>query len=270
MECPIGPIDIQMEDHKRYGLVALLVDRDDFLIDIEKARKLLQIQTIPYVLPKYSFKETNYITKAYREGIITINGVRKALEEIRIQKNQSNLIFIDKVLGSAIILSESLLKKYNKGRSYFSVIFACILIGKVTDFDFPSTYMIEFNNIKDASLELENFEIKDGVIAIVVNKESTSKDVSQVFDFIRKYRFKSKEIENNDGLKDIYEDKVSEIKLMDTLSAIKETRKWYWWNKNENIGAKKILDQLGDNAFISQKGIEQALTRYKKLLQEPF
>jgi hypothetical protein len=263
----VGPLAIQITDNKRHSFVALLVDRNDFLRDVEEVRNHLKLKDIPYCLPKYKIKEANAINEVYKKNKLTINEVRKALEEICRERNSPNLNFIDKTLAQAVVWSEVLLKKYNKTRPFFSVIFASILTGVITDYDFPTTYMVEFNDLKEASLELESFETDEGMVAIAVNRESTQNDVLKTFDFIRKYRFKNKKVKEDDGLINIFEeDKRAANKLIDTLTEIKQTRDWYWQNKN-GFSYKKIwINMGGENANISQKAIEQAVARYKKLL----
>lgn len=269
MKNSIEPIDIQIEDNKRFSLIALLVDRNDFLEDIKKIRKKISLIVVPYELPGYSIKGFDNVVEAYKSDTCTINGVRIALEQECLDKNIVNTYQIDKKIGKAVVWSETLLKKYKKSRPYFSVIFASLLAGKVTDFDFPSTYMLEFNNQNDARLETDNFISNEDLTAIVVNPNSTQIEVIKTFGFIKKYYFKTKKTTENDGLKHLVGSNFRTEQNLDTLSSIKETRKWFWWNKNEKIGAKKIWDRIGGiDSGISQKGIEQNLTRYKKLLQK--
>lgn len=268
MKNSIGPIEIQIEDPKRFSLVALLVDRDDFLRDISEARSLIKITKIPYELPEYP-DEMKHVVKMYEKGHCTINVVRNIIEKICFDKFLPNIVTYDKLLGSAVVMSELLLKKYNKGRSYFSVIFASMLAGKVADIDFPSTYMIELGNIKDAQLELGNYENKDGLIAIVINRESTTKEVKDVFNHICRYRFRSKKGGDEGWLKETYKDRApTDDFVIDTMSAIKDTREWYWQNK-QGTSAKTIWKNLGgEEANITQKAIENSISRYKKNLNK--
>jgi hypothetical protein len=272
MKSSLEPIGIEIKDPKRFLLVALLVDRDDFLQDISDSRNLINIEKIPYELPEYP-DEMEHVVKAYKNGNCTINDVRKIIEEICFDKSLPNIITYDKLLGSAVVMTEALLKKYSKGRSYFSVIFASMIANKVTDFDFPSTYMIEIDDTKDANYELGNYESKDGLVAIVVNRESTIKEVEKVYKHISKYRFRNGNDYGESWLREIYRDKIPTDKSIDTPSSttdeLEKIREWYWTNKIDGLGARKIWLNLNDKEkdYYTQDKIDQALTRYKKKLR---
>jgi len=267
-------IDIKIENNRKFASVASLIDRDDFLDDIHIVRKKIK-QKIPYVFPTYPYKEANRLTTFYQNGRISLNGVRELLEKFCKEAGLLNLYELDKNLGTAVLFAESLAKKYRKSRLYIPAILASILTGYIEEEDFLSTQMLELNS-KFLEEKLEEMESDEEIVTIQVTRESTRQEVQQVFDFIQRYYFKTKKVEETDGLKSIYP-KIPERKVFDTANNIKRDREFYWMHKEEvknGRGAiKRILDKWiaihpeFENNESDYNIIEQAISRYRKFLK---
>lgn len=266
MKIPL--IEIDIEDIRRYGLIASLVDREDFLTDILDARKTLKLSKVPYALPKYeNLPETNYITNAYKSGLVSINYAKMVLLEECYRKGFPNLNYLDKTLGGAVVFSESLLKKYKKNQLYFPAIFGSILVGKVVEDDFRSTFMLEVDP-KDIPQEVQISDSEDKVTTIVVYPESTQKDVLWLYDFIQKDHFRTKKTRKTDIHIRNNEEDFLKMKLPDTASRIKRNREWYWLNHTTNPsrqGYRKIAKLTGENVDTVKGGI----SAYKQFLSTP-
>lgn len=259
-------IDIKIENNRKFAEIAFLVDRDDFLEDIEEVRHRINLSKPPYVFPEYPYKEANRIVGFYKNQQISINGARELLEEFCSEQGLLNLYALDKALGTATIFSESLSRKYNKSRLYIPVILASILIAEIHEEDFLSTQMFEINR-KVLKEELYRLEKDEKIITISVSRESTPEEVKRVFNFIQRYYFKTKPSDGSDGLKNIYTE-VPETKVPDEAANVKRDRDWYWL-KREGWSYQEIKRHYKENdkCTISLRGVELAIKRYSGKLK---
>lgn len=255
----IQPIDIQIEDNSKYCYVAYLVDREDFLKDIQDVRKQLSLKTMPYKFPRYPYDGTNRIIGKYYKGILSINDVRVLLEEMCFKEKLMNIIQLDKTFGTAVQYAESLTGKYRSAMHCFPVILSSILTGKVNEFDFLTTYCLELND-EDMPVISKDIERYGSKVTIVVNPETTNKELLDIFDYIKKHEFRMKKIDK---------DTPSEYMLPDVISNIKRDRKWYWQNKQGESAFKIFKGLEKQGIIIEQKTIEKAITQYRKRLQTP-
>lgn len=259
-------IDIKIKNLRKYALVAFLVDREDFLKDIEDVRKHIKLLKFPYVFPRYSYSEANRLADFYKKGLINLNGARELLEEFCAEKGLLNLYALDEVLAGAVMFAKSLTIKYNKNRLYTPSILASILTARIENDDFLSTQMYEINR-KVVREELAHLGKEEEIITIRVNRESTATEVKQTFDFIQKYYFKIKKTEKDDRLLTIYEN-ISDGKPPDTSENIKRDRDWYWLKK-EGWSYQQIRKECikKNNDHIILRGIELAIKRYSGKLK---
>lgn len=273
-------IDIEIENNRKYLAVALLIDRDDFLGDIESVRDRIHLSEIPYIFPSYPYDEANRIVNFYEKGQISINGTRELLEEFCSQTGLQNLYSLDKTLGTAVMFAESLAKKYKRDRLYIPVILASILVAHIKEEDFLSTQMYEID-LKTVKEELMLLDKEDEILTIKVNRESTKEEILSVFDFIQKYYFKSEGVKNDGGLYQLYKN-IPSKKLLKTANKITRDREWYWMYKNEKKKGKGIYERIMKNweeshppkedvidkdYIVDKNVIEQAISRYKELLK---
>lgn len=139
------PIDIRIADNWRYGEIAFLVDREDFLKDLALVRKKLGVKQLrPY-------KTTKYV-------------------EINDLINSRN--FDDKLTHTV----EELRKKYKKTQAFHLVIKSAILTGVVTEKEYASAYStIIFPEDDDFFLQSEPN------IAIIISPDAKIEDITKVF-----------------------------------------------------------------------------------------
>lgn len=268
-------IDIEIDDYRKFADVAFLVDRNDFLRDIEDVRKRSKLTNVPYAFPNYPYKEANRLASFYKKGQISFNGAVEMLEHFCVEKGLINLYALDKTLGAAVIFSKSLARKYKKSRLYIPIIVTSILTAHIQEEDFRSTQIFEINR-KVLEEELIVMQKDEEIVTISVSRESTLKEVEDRFEHIRKYIFKTKPTNNSDGLSSVYNDSPYS-KLLDTANNIKRDRGWYWMYQEEKANGKGIFRRILEkwekmyppkhsNDVMDQNTIEQAVSRYKKLL----
>jgi len=254
-------IDIEIDDIRKYAEVAFLVDRNDFLLDVDQVRREIKLISMPYTFPNYPYKEANRFVSFYKNGQISVCGASGLLEGFCIKKGLLNLYALDKTLGAATIFAKSLVIKYNRDRLYIPVILASILIAHIKEEDFRSTQMFAINR-KVMQEEFKGLRDDEEIMTISVNRESTIDEVEDRFNFIRKYYFKTMKTEDSDGLNNIYEDK-NRKKLADTMLNIKRDREWFWLRKNRRSYRDIQKHYLEMNKKrITLRGIELAIKRY--------
>lgn len=233
----ISHIDIGLKENKKFALIAFLVDKDEFLNDINEFRNSKGIIT-PYNLPDIAYPEISYVVDSFKKGIITISQVRTLLQEFCLSK-KIPLSALDEQLSSAYMYAEALMKKYHKNRLYLPAILASILTGKVQEADFMSTYVVSLdsntmNESLSANLLLSEWAAnKEELIAIVVSPDSTKKEVEDLFTWLQQYRFGKKKVVHNDHMAEIMKDKMSPYKSERALSEITRDREWYWQKKDD-------------------------------------
>lgn len=262
----INKINISIEDNKRFGLIAFLVDRSDFLTDIREVRNLLELRSFPYTFPNFSYKKANNVVNYYKQGICNIYDVYSVFKDICKEEN----IFpaeLDKTLASAFVLTKSLTKKYCKSGVYIPVILSSILVGEVKEGDILPTNTFEIGKQNIEELD-ERFKDNRKSMSIVINHESTWEEVKNAFTHIQKYKFGSKKIKgkNEDVFYKIYNEGLIYKDLPDTVTNIKRDRDWYWQKKSgmsyEEIRKKtKKVDRPA-----TWQAVRNSIYRYKSHL----
>lgn len=259
MKIPL--IEIMIEDVKQFALVAFLVDRDDFINDVINIRKELKITSVPYIFPEFPYEEANNVVDYYYKGVCTICDASECFKEISAE-NHIWFSSLDRTLATALIFTESLVKKYGKGRLYLPIILASILTGTVQSADFSSTHILTIDR-KVAQQILDEFYGNETITTIQVNRESTWSEVEDTFRSIQKYHFGTKKADDNDGLMQFFSDTIPHDKLPDTVSNIKRDRKWYWQHTN-GMSYGEIWKQ---EKKLTKGAIIQAIRQYKRALE---
>lgn len=258
----IKRIEISIKNKRRFGLVAFLVDRSDFLTDIEEARNLLNLKRFPYTFPTFSYKEANNVTHYYKQGICSIYDVCSSLKDICREKN-INLAELDKTIASVFVLTKSLAKKYRKSGVYLSVILSSILIGEVKEDDIlpTNTFEIDQQSIEEFD---ERFRGYKKTFGIIVNSESTWKEVKEAFTNIQKYRLGIKEIKNKeeDTFYKIYREELIADYLPDTISNIRRDRDWHWQHE-KGMSYEKIRKNFEKIQPVTWQAVRNSIARYK-------
>jgi|GEM_PF-4108747 len=261
-------ININKKHKRKYGLVALLVDRDDFLNDLKMIRDKIGITEMPYKFPDLKNEELNNIVKYYNENRFTVFEVFLALKEF-CHDQHIFLSDVDKKFSLACIWAEQLAYKYRNSSLYIPVILAAILVGNIESTDLRSTYIESID--KKRILELQE-ELRDDerLITIKVTRESTQQEVKEAFNFIKKYFFGIKK-DGSDATYELYKDQVYITELLDTKSEIKTHREWYLLYKSgkkiSEICGSYIREKTGE--VFDEKTIDSAINKYTKLLNTP-
>lgn len=254
MNIKIPPIEIEIDDERKYALVAFFVDRDDFLEDINAARKDLGLSDfIPYdEVEEWENQQLESLKKIDPPKLInTGKGIAYWDPETVIEK----IIF-------------ELLKKYNKSSIYFDVVSKAILSGKVKDDAFTKTaycyvHYPDFYNPKDYGLEI----IEEPKICIVITPDTNPEEIDELF---------NKEVP--EAIKN-YQDYLNSHPnyTWSKTSNIRRDRRWYWLNHKINsydIEKRVILsNKLGylkiaqlEDVYVSWTGVREAINQYKKRL----
>ena len=255
----IEPIDIKLKDDRQFVLVAFFVDRDDFLEDVEEARKMINLTNLPYVFPKYPYIGLNNAAKYCAKGACSVYDVIEIFKDI-CRENHIVRAKLDLTLTSALIFAESLLKKYGKTRLYLPVVLSSILTGKIHEADLSWSTRVLVIDKETAQQIHDDLKADERIITIQVNRESKLPDIEHTFNSIRKYYFGTKKPEKNDSLMRLFADDIPSDKLLDTAGFIKRDRKWYWKHKN---GMSYAEIGKEEEETITKEGIVQAIRRYR-------
>lgn len=259
----IPPIDIQIKDNRRFTLVAFFVDRDDFLKDIVAVRKRLKITALPYAFPNLPYVEANNVVNYYHKGVASIYDVSECFKDI-CAKEHIWFTDLSRTLATAVMFSESLVRKYHKNRLYLPVVLSSLLTGVVRDADFSSTRIVTIDK-KDAQRILDEFENDETMIAIQVNRESKPDEVKDAFVSIQNYYFGEKKA--NADLRGLVSDNAPHNKLPDTISNIMRDRKWYWQHK-DGLSYQKIWSLSPKNDRPSDRsGVIKQIYQYRDRLK---
>lgn len=263
----ISRIELDLKSARELSLVALLVDREDFLKDVEEIRHILRLKTVPYVLPRYPLEEANHIADLYKNGLYGLFTTKLLLERLCLKDPHTNFYKLDKTLASASAFSEHLLTKYKKDRFYLTPMLCSILVGKIEDSDFSPFRVIELSQetLTEELVYTMNWK-RNPEWAIVVNSETSLEAITELFRDMQKYYLGTKKVAKNEPLPDTT---IPKVTLRDTISEIKNARDWYWLNK-EGLGYAKIRKGLEDGGYkISLDGVKQAIIRYKRKIAVP-
>lgn len=230
----IEPIDISIKDNWKYGEIAFLVDREDFLRDVKKARKELGVtKLVPY-------KQVNsWLNKQYRQET----------KDFKVKKGKFSRGTVYSVpAGKVDIKIENLLAKYRKPSTFFLPILYSILGGIVTDSEYSITAYCE--------IIYPEISVPEPKVAIIIHPETKPKEVEKLFKTkipealgeYKKYILKTKRT------------------LPDTISNIRRDRHWYWLKKKglSYTQVHKRAEKEGE--AITRDGVIKAIKQYEKRL----
>lgn len=237
----IRPIDIQIGDDYKYGLLAFLFDRPDFLRDIESIRKNL--------LNLHSFIKYDEVENYLKELGIKVKLKGKPMDDLIVRQDDGlteRVIFTDAEFVNTI---DWLKKKYKKNQCYEMAIAYAILSGVVKDSEFTTTVYVQF---LDQNV-LKNFML-DGhfQISLVILPETKITEIKKMFNGEVRHFLKS-----------------IEFPKPDKFSNIRRDRKWYWL-RQEMIW-DKIYEYVKTNykRKIEKSSIRSAIMYYEKQLKLP-
>lgn len=225
-------------------MVAFLVDRTDFLNDLQTSREELNLKTLISHDKVSSWEE----------------------EELQLLKKTKPPTVINTGNGIAYwdpntpleLITFKLLKKYKKPPTYYDVVSKAILSGCVTDDDFTHTAYCyvdypDFYNPKDYGLNI----IEEPKICIVITPDTKLNEVVELF----KTEVGAVVEQYNRHLN------THKNKFEDTISNIKRDRKWYWQHNEELLSYSKIqLLSKKDGHIITADGVSKAINQYRQRL----
>lgn len=268
MSIRIKPIVIRIKDKKRFGDVAFLVDREDFIVDIMRLRKkwrlsdkLLRLtdkrnwSTFPWKLPdKKTYKSYKKKLPLIEKKIFDMN----YMDKLGIKEREDLLKEYEELVRC--IPSENfswdireLRKKYKKPPNFDRIIAKSLLYGIVLDSDYIT---VELKIVKPELDYIPYF--KEPELNLIFYPLAKLEEIQA------KYKEGAQEL-----IKE-YEKYYIGGKVLDsdTVSNIYRDRKWYWIKKNRGIGTRKLHKLLMEKKEpITLKGIEKALNRYEKHLK---
>lgn len=261
----IKRIEISIKDKKRFGLVAFLVDRPDFLALIEQIRENLRLKKLPYTFINYpfSYKEANNVVNYYQKGVCSIYDVYSCFKDI-CEAKSLDIAELDYTLALAFEYAEIIIKKQEKTRVYLPIVLASLLVGSIRDSDLLPTNTLELDN--KSIHEFQN-ELGEGekILAIMVNRKSTWEEIKEVFNYLQRYRLGTVKIKNKeeDAFYKIYSDELITEDLPNTRWTIETVRDWYWRNQEKESPLKiAIRENKGEEYY---KEATEALKHNKRL-----
>ena len=231
------PVVIEIEDRRNFAEVAFLVDKDEFLTDLEEKRRELKIEKVlPYAdVEKWIEAEIDHAVKK---------------QPVKVWKNEDSKTIrysIPKIKSELII--ESLLQKYHRDENFFIAIEYALLCGKVTEKEFSSAYcsIIYPDTLSKPKL------------AIVISPDTKWDEIKSIYDK------KVPELAAKYNNKILKSDRVAP----DTISNIKRDREWYWLHHKNGGGLSygDIQKQWSlKNEHISRDAVIHAIKRYENNL----
>jgi len=247
MMIKIKPITIDIADNWRYCLATWLVDRDDFLIDLQKTRKKLGINE---KLVDYNFAKEWFKTEFEKER--KRNPIRKIPEPL----TGGNKYVFPKTESEKI--TTKLLEKYHKSPLYFEVIRYSIIVGRITDKEFARTAFCQVlppdYQMIDTKHDITNLvDHNQPIMAIVMSPETKLEEVVRIF---------RKEVP---FLRTEYVASYLRGETMppDIIGNIQRDRKWYWLKK-EGMSYTKVFEHTQqDGETITLDGVKKAIMQYR-------
>jgi len=245
----IKRIEINIANNWRYGLVSFLVDRDDFLKDIDETRKKIGIKQLlnrDDVEEQFEKESTQETEKKYKSSTPE---QQKTMRQIGIKLPGKKYIKYD---GIALSIQD----KYGKSNNFRNVIIFSILCGIVNDKDLEKSYPSIWAT--NPSLGRNDVPLHAPQIAIILDPETNPSDLFESYEqFIKKYSQLNKPLSYmwrfNKDLGD--------------RKNIRRDREWYWKNKFDKGYVKLQKEELSKKNNISVKAIEKAIKRYKEMLE---
>ena len=259
-------IEININDPKKFGFVAFLVDKEEFLKDVAKLRKEWDInpdilkqesdnhhwELFPWSSVHLKSAPLKNKTKEDLDDLFFKLHDRSHLEQIGFEDAEKLFKRYEKGLRNNVyerfhFQIKDLRKKYKRPPNFDRVIAHAVLFG-----------MVKADDLLNCSAEIilpetEYFPyFEDSKLVINLYPSYKREEVITLLD---------KRIP--ELLKE-YEKRFVDIRLFekDTIANIKRDREWYWKNKAEGMGYTK----LAKLAPISWSGVRDAIKQYKQRL----
>jgi hypothetical protein len=279
------PIEVLITDSRRYAHVVFLLDRDDFLKDMNKLRKKWKIKKLldkkdyefwdnfpgfVYIeknnisLPRFKNKEHENLYQKNKK-IVDSGNLEKLMWNLTdlenlgtIKRDELTILYKYEVISSLFELFRfevaELRKKYKYPPNFDQIIGCAVLFGTVTDDDYSLCEVVM--NYPDVEY-LPYFE--EPKMQINFYPLTKPEEIMKAFE------------QAKDSLINRYEKQFIGGKHIDhdTAPNIKQSRDWYWRKKlNSFSWAKLHQDIVSKNeVFITVEGSRKAVEKYKQKLQ---
>ncbi len=249
MKMKIEPVAITITDNWRYCLVAWLIDRDDFLTDLQRVRKKLGIneKLVDYKIAKEWF-DTEFEKEKKKTPIKKIPDPLIGKDRYVFPKTESEK------------LTTKLLEKYHKSPLYFETVRHAIVTGVVTNKELARTAFCQVLPLDYQMIDMEHgitnlVEHDQPVMAIVISPETKLEEIVGVF---------QKEVPH---LRIEYVASRLKGTIMppdiNIINNVQRDRKWYWLKK-QGMSYGKILNQAKEEGeHLTRDAVIKAIKRYK-------
>ncbi|OGE29961.1 hypothetical protein A3C59_02475 [Candidatus Daviesbacteria bacterium RIFCSPHIGHO2_02_FULL_36_13] len=284
MNNKVARIQVLIDDLRKFAHVITLVDREDFLADIDKLRKewkldnLLNEKELKYwgVFPGYKYVEENKIKllryknkrheqlyKKYKD-IVDLDKLERLmwnlsdLEDMGIKtRDELTELYRLEIIGSIFeyfrYQVEEMRKKYKRPPNFDQIIAHAVLFGAITEEDY-ALCEVEISNP-----DIENLPyLEESKLVITFYPLTTVDDIKIVFD------------QKKQNLVKKYEKKFigGSVVDYDTMGNIQRDREWYWRRKEQNLSWSKLYASITPReAVITQDGVRKAVNEYEKRLR---
>jgi hypothetical protein len=256
MNMEIKPVEINIKNNYLFSQLVRLIDRNDFLADIESIRK--------EKLKLHDLYDRGLIEELYKYhygfslGLVTKRGFQTAIKSLsKKYKNASTLpLSVEVPMSVATTEAGRLLHKYHRNSGYLMAVVYSILCGAVNDGDYSTnTFPLIINS---ETIKSPLFKPPFSYVTIAINPESTPDEVLSVFKKTYSAYFHEK----------VFPKAFKKERFRvanDTMSKIKDFRKWYWMNHKNNpdrMGYRKLESMTK----ISIETIKSGIKSYSSLV----
>lgn len=267
------PIKIKINDERRFTDVAFLVDRDDFLRDLQELRekrglkremlydsnKHWALDSIWGVTREQLFKHNDAVAP-FEDILQNTNETQDLSHEQKVDLMQKYREAQRILPGNAFVQDiQAIRDKYHKSPNFDRIIAHAVLYGEIRNEDYVTAEIdIDYPEVDIVDYDREPIPI----IKIYPNvgiRDIQALFQDQVGEVLRKYQ------------EEVLGGKISSY---DTKNNIKRDREWYWMWKEEKVKGRGIYNRIadqwnvsGDKEYIEDVNlIEQGVYRYRKFL----
>lgn len=258
----IAPVEISILDAKKYGDVAFLVDRKDFIEDITKLRhKWKHYHILPLTNPQKSWSTFPWVfdkeqLKRYMDAVIDTELSTQDLNTYRKMTTSEQKKYIKRCRDAQRSVPAidfrydiaAIRKKYKRSPNFDRIIAQVTLYNTVKDEDYITCEVQLIKSGVESLLHLD-----DEKVAIVVYPLATAKDIKTIAD------------EKLPQIMNEYQQQFIGASVFnpDTVSNVKRDREWYWLHENglSHSDVWKTALQKGDK--LSKDAVIKAVVQYR-------
>lgn len=267
------PIKIKIDDERRFTDVAFLVDRDEFLRDLQELREKKGLKRdMPYDSNKHWALDSIWgVTRdqlfKHNDAVAPFEDILQNTNEMQVLSHEQKEDLLKKYREAQRTLPgnafeqdiQAIRDKYHKPPNFDRIIAHAVLYGEIRNEDYVTAEIdIDYPEVDIVDYDREPLPI------IKIYPNVSIKDIQVLFqnhvgEVLRKYQ------------EEVLGGKISNY---DTKNNIKRDREWYWMWKEEKVKGRglynRIADQWnnsGDKEYIEDVNlIEQGVSRYRKFL----